>query len=82
MHPFVQDCHDADIAVRQSSPVDDMPFVSEAIPLDAELRWDGSRYHAVGCDLVERCEQTCNVVIRLFGSPMVPRLAVDFVETV
>ena len=82
MHPFVQDRHDADVAVRQSSPIDEMSFVSEEIPVDAELGRNGSRYYAVRSDLFESLEQTDDVAIRLFGAPMVPRVAVNLVETV
>jgi len=59
-----------------------MPFVSEAITVCAELCGNGSRYHSVVANLVERFEQAGDVAIRLFDSPVVPSVAVDFVETV
>src|SRR6202789_3551703 len=59
-----------------------MPFVPEAIAVNAERRRNGSRYHPVGSDLVERLEQAGDVAIRLFDSPLIPSVAIDFVETV
>jgi hypothetical protein len=45
VHPFMQDRHDADVAIRQPSPIDKMPFVPKIIPLDGELGRDGFRHH-------------------------------------
>src|SRR3546814_11914991 len=40
MHPLVQDRHDADVAVAEPAPIDDVPLMPEAEPADAELRRD------------------------------------------
>lgn len=82
MSPFMQDRHDPDIAVRQSSPVDEVPFILEKIPFDAKFRRNGSRHYPMTFDSVESLEQAGDVAIRLFSSPAVPRVAIDFVETV
>ena len=82
MHALVQNCHDSDIAVRQSPPVNEMPFVAEEVTIDAEHRRDRFRHHAACLDFLERFEQTYDVPVRLFGTPMIAREAIDFVETV
>ena len=37
MHPFMQYRHDADVAVREPPPIDEVPFVAEEVAFDAEL---------------------------------------------
>ena len=70
VHSLVQDRHDADVAVRQSSPIDEMPFVTEEITVNAELGRNGSRGNLVGSDPVERFERAGDLAVRLFGSPV------------
>lgn len=37
MHALMQDRDDTDIAVRQSTPIDEVVLVPEEVPFDAEL---------------------------------------------
>ncbi|WIY53878.1 hypothetical protein O9Z70_04880 [Devosia sp. YIM 151766] len=43
VHALVEDSNDADISVRETAPIDKMPFVLEEISLYSELRGDGLR---------------------------------------
>ena len=56
MHPLVQDRYDSDVLVRQFSPIDEMPFVSEEVPLDTERNRDRFRHDPVSVDPVESLE--------------------------
>jgi hypothetical protein len=80
VHAFVQDCHDADIAVGEPAPVDEVPLVAKDVAIDPERRRDGPRQDAVALDPVERLEQTGDVALRLRLSPPVAGVAVDRVE--
>lgn len=82
MHALVEDCYDADVAVGESSPVDDVAFVAQEIAVGTECCRDWSRWDAVGVDLVEGGEETGDIVVCLFGSLACPGVAVDVVETV
>src|SRR5690606_27929168 len=82
VHALVEDCNDADISVRETAPIDEMPFVSEEISLYVELRRDGLRHDTVSFDLAESIEQSGNVPICLIGTPSFLRVAVDVVDTV
>ncbi|MDQ0625829.1 hypothetical protein QFZ39_005104 [Paraburkholderia graminis] len=42
MHPLVQDRDDADVAVGEMAPIDEMVFVTEKIALNAEFRRNGT----------------------------------------
>jgi len=37
VHPFIQDRHDADVAVGQLAPIDEVTLVAEEETIDAEL---------------------------------------------
>lgn len=65
----------------KSSPVDEVAFVAEEEAVDAECCRDGSRYDAVGVDLVEGGEEAGDVAIRLLDTPAFSCVAVDVVET-
>jgi hypothetical protein len=82
MHALMQDRHDADIAVAEPPPIDEVPFVLEEVAFDAELRWYRPRCHAMALDFPEGFEQSRNVTVRLFTPPLVAGVAVDIVETV
>ena len=42
MHALMQDRHDADVAIAEPPPVDEVPLVSEEVTVNAEL----GRYRA------------------------------------
>ena len=35
MHALVQDCNDANVAIRQTAPVDEVAFIAKEVPIDA-----------------------------------------------
>lgn len=80
VHPLMQDRDDTDVTVREYSPVDEVPFVTEVVAFDAEVGRDGTGRGATGCDAVECFEQAGDVTVRLFGAPALARVAVDFVD--
>jgi hypothetical protein len=82
VHAFVQDGHDADVAVRQPAPIDKVPFVAGAKAVDTEFGRHGFRRHPAGLDLVEGLEQSGDVAFRLFGAKAFARIAIDLVEAV
>ena len=82
MHPFMQYRHDADVAVRQTSPIDEMALVAKVEPLDAEIRRDRARRHLVSVDALEGVEQAVDIAVRLLNPPAVPRIAIDFVKSI
>ena len=82
VHPLVQDRDDADVAVQQAPPIDQVSFVAEHIAVDAELGGDGAGGDAVGLDAREGIEQAGDIAIRLRLAPAVACVAVDVVKTV
>ena len=82
MHPLVQDRHDADVAVREAAPVNDVALLAEVEALDPELGPDRFRDDAPAFDPVERREQFGDVSLGLLGAPAVTGVAVDVVEAV
>lgn len=79
VHPLVQDRHDADVAVREPPPIDEMPFVAEEVAIDAEFGRNGSRWRLVGWDAVDGLEQAGDAV-GLLRAPTIPGVAIDLVE--
>ena len=43
VHPLMQDGHNADVAVREPSPIDEMLFMAEAVAFDTEVGRHGAR---------------------------------------
>ncbi len=82
MHPFVQDRHDPDVAIREMPPINDVVFIPKEEPIDSEFRRDGFRGDTVVLNLVEGGEQASDVFLRLILAPPVPCVAVDVVEAV
>lgn len=41
VHPLMQDGDDTDVTVREHAPVDEVPFVTEVVAVDAEVSGDG-----------------------------------------
>jgi hypothetical protein len=80
VHPLVQDGDDADVAVGQPSPVDDMTLVTEEVPVDAELRRNRPRCDAVGIDAFERIEPAGDVALGLRIAPALAGVAIDLVQ--
>jgi len=80
VHPLVQDGHDADVPVRQPSPVHEMMRVPEEEAVDAELGRDRARRDAMAVDLVERCKEVSDVPFRLLGAPAVACVSVNLVK--
>jgi hypothetical protein len=37
VHPLMQDCHNADVAVREPAPIDEMPFIAEEVAFNTEF---------------------------------------------
>lgn len=82
VHPFVQDRDDADVAVRQAPPIDEVAFVAENIAVDPERGGYRPGGHAVGLNAREGVEKAGDIAIRLGLAPAVAGMAVDVVETV
>src|SRR5574337_1053867 len=80
VHPFVQNRDDADVPVRQPSPINEMPLVAEEIAVDAERGRDRPRHHAMAFDLVETPKQPVDVAVRLLHSPALPRMPVYLID--
>jgi len=76
------DGHDPDVVIREMSPVDEMALVAKEEPCDTELGRDGLRHDTMGDDLVEGCEQACDVFFGLVVAPFVARVAVDVIKAV
>ena len=53
MHPFVQDRHDPDVAIREMPPINEVAFIPKEEPIDSEFRRDGFRGDAVALNIVE-----------------------------
>lgn len=58
VHPLVQDGDDADPAIIEPAPVDEMVLVAKEVPVDTELRRDGSRRDPRG-SRSSRTRRTC-----------------------
>ena len=43
VHPLVQNRHDADVAVREPPPIDEVPFIAEEVAVDVEFGRNGPR---------------------------------------
>ena len=82
MHPLMKNCDDADVAIPQLAPINDMTLITKKEAFNAEVSWNRARHHTVGGNLAESLEQPGDVSFRLVGTPLVTRIAVDFVETV
>lgn len=82
MHSLVEDRRDSDVAIAEPAPIDEVSFVSEEVPLNAEPRGNRARHHLVRFDPVEGCEQAGDMAVGLFSAPSVARMAVDLVEAV
>jgi len=80
VHSFMQDGHDPGVTIREMTPIDVMALIAKEEPVEAELGRDGFRYDAVGCDLLEGCEQTGDICIGLLITPPVAGVAVDVIE--
>lgn len=80
VHPFMQYRHDADVAIGQLPPVDEMLLVVEEKPIDAEFGRNGFRGDAMRGDPVEGGKQSGDVAVGLFGPPPIPRVTVDVVQ--
>lgn len=78
----MQNRYDSDISIRQPLPIDEMSSVSEEETLDPELGWNGFRGYAVAIDLTKGFKQAGDIAVRLFGSPMITSVAINFVETI
>ena len=82
MHPLMQDRDDADVAIAEAPPIDEMPLVSEDVAVDPEIPRHRPRQNPVRLDPCEGFEQTGDVTLGLVLPPAVPCVAVDLVETV
>ena len=80
MHTFMVDGNNADIAVCQSSPIDDMPLNTKEKTFDTKLRRNGLRWDFASFDLCKRCEEPVDVPDGLLISPAIPIVAIDSVE--
>lgn len=80
MHAFMQDGHDPDVDIREMTPIDEMALIAKEEPFDAELGRDGFGYDAVGCDLIEGCEQAGDVFLGLLVTPPVAGVAVNVIK--
>ena len=80
VHPLVQDRHDADIAVGEPAPIDEMVLVAEDKAIDAELGRNRPRGDAMRGNPFEGREQASDVSICLFGPPAIPGEAVDGIQ--
>jgi hypothetical protein len=56
VHPFVDDCHDADGAICQSLPVDETPFILANEPAHPEFCWNSPPGKFSRCDAFEAGE--------------------------
>jgi hypothetical protein len=63
MHALVQDGHDADVAIREHLPVDEMPVVAADMAVDAEFRRNSTSGEASGRDRLETREQAAGAEV-------------------
>lgn len=81
MHPFMQDCHDADVSVGHPPPINEVLGVPEVKPFNLELRRDGVRGNAMALDAIKGRKKVGYVAVRLIGAPPLSGIAVDFVQS-
>lgn len=82
MQSLMQDRYDADVAIAEPAPIDEVSFVSEDVPLNTELRRNRARRHLVRFDFLEGREQAGDMAVGLFSVPSVACVGVDRVEAV
>jgi hypothetical protein len=71
VHTFMEDCHNADVAIREMTPVDEMPLVAEEEPLDAEFGRDGFR---------DNTEKAGEAFFGLAVTPPIASVVVDVIK--
>ncbi len=81
VHALMQDRDNADVPVRETPPIHDMPLVAEHKAIDVKCRRNRPRHHRVRLNTLEGFEQSSDVRFRLFRAPAVTRVAIDVVET-
>lgn len=67
MHPLVQHGDDADVAVREAAPIDEMPLVAEEITFHTEGSGNGLGRGLVRLNALEGHEQSADVMLGLFS---------------
>ena len=67
MHPFAQTRHDADVAVGQLAPIDNVRVMAEKETVDAERGRNRLRRNAARCDTVMGGEQADDAAIGRFA---------------
>jgi hypothetical protein len=80
VHPIVQDRHDADLAIGERLPIDEMAFIAADIAVQAELRRNGTPRKASLRYGGEAGEKTPDIAVRLGFTPGLVCVAVDLVE--
>ena len=82
MHTLVQDRHDADFAVREQFPVDEVLLVAAEIAVDAELGGDCCPRKFSRGDGLKFVEGTADVNLGLRFAPFAASVGIDFVQPV
>jgi hypothetical protein len=80
VHPLVEDGDDAERAVGQAFPVDDVAPVAGVPAVDAELGGDAAPDDFAPGDGGEGLEEAADIAVGLGLAPGLPRVAVDLVE--
>lgn len=80
VHPLMQDRHDADVAVQEPPPVDEMMGVPKVEPLHPELGRNRARSDTVPFNPIKYSEQFGDVSIGLVSTPAAPRLAINLIQ--
>jgi len=80
VHPFVQDRHDANAAVAEQFPVDEVLLIPADVSVDAELGRDRAPGEAVVGDGLEALEQAADVAFGLGLAKRIACVGVDLVQ--